>query len=157
MERLSSVTLHPFGKGDLTATGVQYSDVVTGTTTTYEDVEEVTIDVPLEAGRSTEPIVEVELGITWRQSCDGATDNAVGRVQARDSGGTYVTIMTEVTNVAAGVTYEEWTYSGRFETVANLDVVPLDIKVQVRSDGTTNNGRAQVKNSSYVTVIYSNN
>ena len=157
MERLSSVTLHPFGKGDLTSDGVQYSAEATSTTNTYEDVEEITLTVPLEAGRSTEPIVEVEFGITWTQKCDGGTDKAIGRVQARDSGGTYVTLAAEQINASAGTSYEEFTYSGRFKTVANLDVVPIDIKVQVKSNGATNYAVAKVKNSSYVTVIYSDN
>jgi len=157
MERLSSVTLHPFGKGDLTSDGVQWSDEATSTTNTYEDVESVTIDVPIEAGRTSEPIVEVEFGITWAQKCDGATDKAVGRIQARDKDGTWVTLMTEKTNASAGTAYEEWTYSGRFETETNFDIVPFNLRVQVKSNGTTDNAVGKVKNSSYVTVIYSNN
>ena len=154
--KIVEVTEHPFAKGNLTSDGVQWSAEATSVTNTYKTVESVTID---EIGSSGGPgaegtIIEVELGITWTQKCDGATDKAVGKVQARNKGGTWVDLMTEQTNATAGTIYEEFTYSGRFKTVANFSKYPLDIQVLVKSNGTTNNAVGKVKNSSYAVTLY---
>jgi len=140
---------HPLAKGNLTADGVQWSAEATSTTNTYRTVESVLINPP-KLGK----VIEFEFGITWAQKCDGATDKAVGKVQARNAGGTWVDLMTEVTNASAGTTYEEKTYSGRFKPTADFNDIPFEIQVLVKSNGTTNNAVGKTKNSSYVKVIY---
>ena len=154
--KIIEVTQHPFAKGSLTADGVQWSTEATSSTNTYALVEDVTID---EIGSGGGPgaegtIIEAEFSITWAQKCDGVTDSAVGKVQARNKGGAWVDLMTEVTNTTAGTTYEEKTYSGRFKPETNFNKYPFDIQVLVKSSGITNNGVGKTKNSSYVIVRY---
>ena len=154
--KIIEILEHPLGKGNLTSNGVQWSAEATSTTNTYETVESITIEqIGLAGGPgSAGTLIEVEFGITWAQKCDGATDKAVGKVQARNKGGTWVDLMTEVTNGAAGTTYEEKTYSGRFKTATNFQKVPFDVQVLVKSNGTTNNAVGKTKNSSYVKCLY---
>lgn len=154
--KIIEIIEHPFGKGNLTSDGVQWSDEATSTGTAYEDVESITIN---QIGGKGGPgangtLIEVEFGITWKQKNSSGSYKAVGRIQARDKDGTWVTIMSEKTNASNGTSYEEWTYSGRFETVTNFDEYPFDVKVQVKSNNASGNGLALVKNSSYVKALY---
>jgi len=158
MERLSSVTLHPFGKSALTTTGVQYSALKTTSTDVYEDVEAVTVTVPVEAGRSSEPIVEIEFGLTCEVYSSSTTESVLFKWQASEDDATWVDIVPAVTFAADASVATEYTYSGRFPTVANFNVVPFYMRLQIQSGaagGETAKGRT--KNSSYLTVIYSDN
>ena len=141
---------YPFAKGPLTANGIQWSAEATSSTTTYKTVEAVTIQPSMAAA-----IKELELGITWAQRCDGATARAVGKIQGRNKAGTWVDLMAEVTNANAGTAYEEKTYSGRFKPTGNLDAIPFELQVLVKSDGATAgvNAVGKVKNSSYVAYL----
>ena len=155
--KIIEILEHPFGKGALTSTGEQYSAEATSVTNTYETVESITINeigvTGGPGGRGT--IIEVEFGITWGQKCDGATDKAIGLIQARDKdNATWVDLMTAQTNATAGTTYEYFTYSGRFKPATTFTLVPFDVRVQVKSNGTTNNAVGKTKNSSYVKVLY---
>ena len=155
--KVIEITEHPFGKGALTSDGVQYSAEQTSTTNTYKTVETATINqigvTGGPGGRGT--LIEVECGITWGQKCDGATDKAIGLIQAEDKdNGTWVDLMDAKTNATAGTAYEYWTYSGRFKPATTFTKVPFDVRVQVKSSGTTNNAVGKVKNSSYVSAIY---
>jgi len=155
--KIIEIIEHPFGKGALTATGVQHSAEATSVTNTYKTVESVSIDeINITGGPGGQgTIIEVEFGITWSQKCDGATDKAVGLIQARDKdNATWVDLMTAQTNATAGTTYEEFTYSGRFKPATTFTKVPFDVRVQVKSNGITNNAVGKVKNSSYVKVSY---
>ena len=156
VDKIIEILEHPFGKGNLEPDGIQWSAYAISGTDTYETVESITIDqIGVAGGPGGEGIlIEVELGVTWGQKCDGTTDKAVGKVQARNKGGTWVDLMTEVTNDAAGTTEEVKTYSGRFKTVADFSKVPFDVRVQVKSNGTTNNAVGRTKNSSYVKCLY---
>lgn len=141
---------HPFGRGNLTATGAQYSAEATSVLGTYKTVETIEFSPP-----SLGKILEIELGITWSQKADGATDKGIGIVQVRDKVGTWNDAMTAVTNATAGTAYEEWTYSGRLSLATHDVEFPIGICVQVKSNGTTDNAVGKVKNSSYVKVLYS--
>ena len=158
MERLSSVTLHPFGKNALTTTGVQYSALLTTSTDVYETVEAVTVDLPLEAGRSSEPIVEIEFGLTCEVYSSGAAESVLFKWQASEDNATWVDVVPAVTYAANASAALEYTYSGRFPTVANFNVVPFYMRLQIQSGGAGGEtAKGRTKNSSYVTVIYSNN
>lgn len=154
--KIIEVIEHPFGKGDLTSDGVQWSDEATSTNVAYEVVESITIDqIEAKGGPGANgTLIEVELGITWRQKSSAGSYKAVGRIQARNKGSDWITIMTEKTNTSAGTSYEEWTYSGRFETETSFNEYPFDVRVQVKSNNGTENGIAQVKNSSYIKCLY---
>ena len=152
IDLLSSVVHieHPFAKGSLTSNGVQW----TATTDTTTAATDVTID----AAKTIEPpaagsIVEVEFGLTAGfRAVSTATADIIYKWQARDKAGTWVTLCT-VTKTDIGTTEVEETYSGRFATEANFDVVPFDVQLVIQCNE-ANEGRARIKNSSYVKVIY---
>jgi len=150
MEAVIAHIEHPFAKGDLTATGVQYSDEVTSAKNVYSTVEEVAINPPL-LGR----VIEIEFGITWSMKSSGTTNKATGLVQARNKGGTWVDLMTAVENTAASTDAQEHTFSGRFELEDDFNRLPFELRVRVKSAGATDNALGKMKNTSYVRVVYS--
>ena len=158
MERLSEVTLHPFAKNALTATGVQYSALLTTSTDAYETVEAVLVTVPMEAGRSKEPIVEIEFGLTCEVYSSGATESVLFKWQASEDNATWVDIVPAVTYAADASAAKEYTYSGRFPVVANFNEVPVYLRLQIQSGGAGGEtAKGRTKNSSYIRVVYSDN
>lgn len=155
-----TIVEHPFGKDNARTTGVQFSDAVATTAQAWKTVEEITIEPPIGGD-----IVELEVGITWAQKSASTVKYVRGRVQARNKDGTWVTIVDDGTSPAAGnayiedaadaSSYAEHTLSGRIETSANLDEVPLDIQVQVFPEAhATEVATGKVKSSSFVKITY---
>jgi len=142
---------HPFAKGDLTSDGVQWSVEKTTSTDAYETVEEVTVSPPSLGG-----IIEFEFGLTCAVKSSGATESVLFKWQARNGGGTWVDLHSEVTYAADASTYQEYTYSGRFKLVASFNEVPFDVRLTIKSGSAGGeNAVGKIKNSSYVKVIYS--
>ena len=144
-------TEYPFAKGDLTADGVQWSsEVDTTTADTDVEVESVTVQPP-----ALGALVEVEFGLTaaFRAVSSGTAD-LIYKWQARNKGGTWVDLHSAVTKTDIGTTYVEETRSGRFLPVANFNSLPFEVRLIIQCNE-ANEGRAKVKNSSYVKVVYS--
>ena len=142
---------HPFAQGDLTSDGVQWSAEKTTSTDDYETVEEVTVSPP-----QLGAIIEFEFGLTCAVKSSSTAESVLFKWQARNKGGTWVDLHGEVTYAADASSYKEYTYSGRFEPVANFDSVPFDIRLTVKSGSAGGeNATGKTKNSSYVKVIYS--
>jgi len=142
---------HPFAKGNLSSDGVQWSAEKTTTTDDYETVEEVTVNPP-----ALGAIIEFEFSLTCAVKSSGATESILFKWQARNKGGTWVDLHDEVTYSADASTYKEYTYSGRFQPVANFNAVPFDIQLVIKSGAAGGeNAVGKTKNSSYVKVIYS--
>ncbi len=144
-------TEYPFAKGDLTADGIQWSaEKDTTTADTDVEVESVTIKPP-----ALGAMIEVEFGLTAAfRAVSSATADLIYKWQARNKGGTWVDLHSAVTKTDIGTTYVEETRSGRFKPVANFDSVPFEVKLIIQCNE-ANEGRAKIKNSSYVRVIYS--
>ena len=142
---------HPFAKGNLSSDGVQWSAEKTTSTDDYETVEEVTVNPP-----QLGAVIEFEFGLTCAVKSSGATESALFKWQARNRGETWVDLHGEVTYPADASTYKEYTYSGRFQPVANFNTVPFDVRLQIKSGAAGGeNAVGKTKNSSYVKVIYS--
>ncbi len=143
-------TEYPFAKGNLTSDGIQWSaEVDTTTADTDVEVESVTIRPPALGG-----MIEVEFGLTASfRAVSSATADLTYKWQARNKGGTWVDLHSAVTRTDIGTTCVEETRSGRFETVANFDSLPFEVRLIIQCNE-ANEGRAKVKNSSYVRVIY---
>ncbi len=143
-------TEYPFAKGDLTADGIQWSAEKDTTTADVDvEVESVTIKPP-----ALGEMIEVEFGLTAAfRAISSATADLKYRWQARNKGGTWVDLHTQVTKTNIGTTYVEETRSGRFKTVANFDSLPFEVRLMIQCNE-TDEGRAKVKNSSYVRVKY---
>ncbi|MFH1650891.1 MAG: hypothetical protein ABID87_02135 [Chloroflexota bacterium] len=141
---------YPFGRGNLTADGVQWSaEVDTTTADTDVAVAGVTIQPP-----ALGALLEVEFGLTaaFRAVSSGTAD-VTYKWQARNLGGTWVDLHTAVTKTNIGTTYVEETRSGRFPLAANFNSLPFEVRLVVQCNE-ANEGRAKVKNSSYIRIIY---
>ncbi len=143
-------TEYPFGKGGLTADGVQWSGEVTTTTAGSDvEVECVTIKPP-----ALGELIEVEFGLTAAfRAVSSATADLTYKWQARNKGGTWVDLHSAVTKADIGTTYIEETRSGRCALTGDFYSLPFEVRLVIQCDE-ANEGRARVKNSSYVRVVY---
>jgi hypothetical protein len=143
-------TEYPFARGDLTSDGIQWS-AETDTTTPDVDVEVESISIrPPALGA----LLEVEFGLTAAfRAVSSATADLTYQWQARNKGGTWVNLHSAVIKTNIGTTYVEETRSGRFKPVANFDSVPFEVRLIIQCNE-ANEGRARVKNSSYVSLKY---
>jgi hypothetical protein len=141
---------YPFAKGDLTADGIQWSaEVETTTPDTDVEVESVAIRPPALGG-----VLEVEFGLTAAfRAVSSATADLTYKWQARNEGGTWVDLHNAVTKADIGTSYVEETRSGRFKMVSNFNALPFEIRLVIQCNE-ANEGRAKVKNSSYVRLKY---
>ena len=144
-------TEYPFAKGDLTSGGIQWSAEKDTTTADVDvEVESITINPP-----ALGETIEVEFGLTAAfRAVSSATADLKYKWQARNKGGTWVDLHSEVTKTDVGASYVEETRSGRFKTVANFDSLPFEVRLIIQCNE-ANEGRAKIKNSSYVRVKYS--
>ncbi len=142
---------YPFAKSDLTSDGIQWSAEKDTTTADVDvEVEGVTIKPP-----ALGEMIEVEFGLTVAfRAVSSATADLKYKWQARNKGGTWVDLHSEVTKTDVGTSYVEETRSGRFKTVANFDSLPFEVRLIIQCSE-ANEGRAKIKNSSYVRVKYS--
>ena len=144
-------TEYPFAKGDLTSDGIQWSAEKDTTTADVDvEVESVTIKPP-----ALGEMIEVEFGLTAAfRAVSSSTADLKYKWQARNKGGTWVDLHSVVTKTDIGTTYVEETRSGIFKTVANFDSVPFEVRLIIQCNE-ADEGRAKIKNSSYVRVRYS--
>ena len=143
-------TEYPFAKGDLTSDGIQWSAEKDTTTADVDvEVEGVTIRPP-----ALGELVEVEFGLTAAfRGVSSSTADLKYKWQARNKGGTWADLHNEVTKTDIGTTYLEETRSGRFKTVANFDSLPFEVRLIIQCNE-ANEGRAKIKNASFVRVKY---
>lgn len=142
---------YPFAKGNLTSDGIQWSaEQDTGTDGVDVEVEGVTINPP-----ALGAMIEVEFGLTAAfRAVSSATADLTYKWQARNQGGTWVDLHGAVARANIGTTYVEETRSGRCQLVADFDSLPFEVRLIIQCNE-ANEGRARVKNSSYVRVNYS--
>ena len=142
---------YPFAKGDLTSDGIQWSAEKDTTTADVDvEVESVTIKPP-----ALGEMIEVEFGLTAAfRAVSSATVDLTYKWEVRNKGGTWVDLHSAVTKTDIGTTYVEETRSGRFKPVADFDSIPFEVRLIIQCNE-ANEGRAKVKNSSYVRVKYS--
>jgi hypothetical protein len=143
-------TEYPFAKGNLTSDGIQWSAEKDTTTADVDvEVESVTIKPP-----ALGELIEVEFGLTAAfRAVSSSTADLTYKWQARNKGGTWVDLHSAVTKTDIGTSYVEETRSGRFKTVANFDSLPFEVRLIIQCNE-ANEGRAKIKNSSYVQVKY---
>lgn len=143
-------TEYPFARGDLTSDGIQWSaEVDTTTPDTDVEVEGVTVRPP-----TLGEVIEVEFGLTAAfRAVSSATADLSYKWQARNKGGTWVDLHSAVTKTDIGTSYVEETRSGRFQMVSNFNSLPFEVRLIIQCNE-ANEGRARVKNSSYVRVKY---
>jgi len=142
---------HQFAKGNLTFDGVQWSAEKTTSTNDFETVEEITVNPP-----ALGAVIEFEFGLTCAVKSSGNTEPVLFKWQARNKGGNWVDLHSEVTYPADASAYKEYTYSGRFKPVADFNSVPFNMRLAIKSGSAGGeNAVGKTKNSSYVRIIYS--
>jgi hypothetical protein len=142
---------YPFARGNLTADGIQWS--------AEKDTAGAGVDVEVESVTITPPalgaFLEVEFGLTAAfRAVSSATADLTYKWQARNKGGTWVDLHAAVLKTDIGTTYVEETRSGRFKTVANFSSVPFEVRLIIQCNEASQ-GRAKIKNTSFVRVKYS--
>lgn len=145
------LTVHPFGKGSLTTTGVQWSTALTtAASTAYVAVETATITIPVLGTPN-----EVELGLTGATACAGTVDTPKWKWQASDDNASWQDLIAEQTGTAA-TTMAEATVSGRFAPTGNFlaNTTPVYVRMVIKAGGATNLAWGKTKNSSYITFNY---
>ena len=145
-------TLHPFGKGNLTTDGVQYSTEVTSIGDTYTAIEAITITTP--TGYTLE---EIEFGLTNALKSSGATEGVNYKAQASDDGSSWEDISAEQTYAANASSYADKLLAGRKTPSGNWLATGATFQVRVvaksaSAGGETASGKA--KNSSYIILKY---
>jgi len=141
---------YPFGKGNLTADGIQWS--------AERDTAGAGVDVEVEAVVVKPPargeIIEFEFGLTASfRAVTSATADLTYKWQGRNKGGTWTDLHTPVVKTNIGMTYVEETRSGRFKPVTDFNSLPFELRLVIQCNE-ENEGRARVKNASYVRVQY---
>ena len=136
--------------GDLTENGVQYAVEVT-TVDADTDVTVLSKEInPVLEGE----IIGVEFGLTAEfKALSSATADLIWKWQARNHDGTWVDLHSAVTETDIGTDYVSRSRSGRFTPVLNFQNVPFDVRLILQCNE-ADEGKARVKNSSYVRVIY---
>lgn len=143
-------TEYPFARGDLTADGIQWSaEKDTVSSGVDVEVENVTVTPP-----ALGAVLEVEFGLTAAfRAISSSTADLTYRWQARNKGGSWVDMHSAVVKTDIGTTYVEETRSGRFKTIANFNSVPFEVRLVLQCNESSQ-GRAKIKNTSYVRVKY---
>jgi hypothetical protein len=141
---------YPFAKGDLTPDGIQWSvEQDTATADVDIEVESVVIKPP-----ALGALLEIEFGLTAAfRSVASATADISYKWQARNKGGSWVDLHEFVIKEDIGTSYVEETRSGRVKPVDNFDSLPFEVRLVIQCNE-ADEGRAKVKNSSYVRVVY---
>ena len=136
--------------GALTEDGTQYSsEVTTGAADTDVTVLSKLINPVLE-GR----ILLVEFGLTADfKAVSSGTADLIWKWQARNKDGTWVDLHSAVTETDIGTTYVSRTRSGYFTPEADFQNVPFEVRLVLQCNE-LDEGKARVRNSSYVRVIY---
>lgn len=153
---------HPFGKGSLTATGVQYS--APATTSTVESIyATVVVATAMPPGIGGQ-IYELEFGLTAAVRQDSTASGTVlwqwqGRSLASPSTGTQHSFrnlhaVDSSVFAAEATAYVEDTKSGRLNLDSTLDRFPIELQLLVKSENELD-GVAKAKNSSYVKAVTS--
>lgn len=135
--------------GLITSDGIQYSTEV-DTTTANTDV---TIFSKLIDPSIVASILTVEFSLTALfRSVTTATADLIWKWQASDNGTDWVDLHSAVTETNIGTTYVERTMAGYFTPETNFNDVPFYVRLILQCNE-ANEGRAKVKNSSYVRFV----
>ncbi len=161
---LQEIILHPFGEGNLTKDGQQFSTPSTTATAAnaYATVGPATAWPPVLGD-----MVELEVGLTSAIRQDATAPSTVQWMwQARNLNPDGTVIATGLawrnlmaaydSTVTESTAYVENTYSGRINLNNTLDRLPFEIQLVVlRNDTTGRLGIGKAKNSSYIKVVTS--
>lgn len=152
-----------FVTGDLTATGTQYTDY-DSTTTTNTDVTFLSKTFDLSFGDkgiwpttlAVRTIFDVYFEITVEvQAKSTATADIIWKAQARNKDGTWTDLFAEVLVSNPNTSWTASTRKGYATPSGTFDEVPFDVRLIFQCNE-SNEGRARVKSGSYSRVMFKN-
>lgn len=159
---LDDITIYLVG-GDLTTNGIQYSDEKT---TTDADTDYTIFEYTFEPDEFGGKFVWVYFNLTATLKAGSATADVKMKMQARNKGGTWQDLFSQVTYTDINTAYLDKTYEGYlientdYITPGDADLwtyfneVPFDLRVQIQSNETTPGvGYGKMKNTSLIRVI----
>lgn len=135
--------------GNLTSDGIQYS---TETDTTTANTNVVIFSKYIDPYILAD-ILTIEFALTAAfRSVTSATADLIWKWQASDDNSNWVDLHSAVTETNIGTTYTERSMGGYFTPETNFNQVPFYIRLILQCNE-ANEGRAKVKNGSYVRFI----
>lgn len=142
MERLVSA--------DLTTNGVQWSAAVdTTTANTYVTIFSKIIEPGIQGD-----LLWLEFDLTCGlHAVTSSTADLIWKWQARNKGGTWVDLHTQITETNIGITEVERSMSGYFALTANINHIPIEVQLLLQCNE-ANEGRGRVKNTSEVRAVF---
>ncbi len=152
---LQEFTENPFGAGQLTIDGQQFSSPSTSGTaeSVFATVVVATANPPHFAGH----LYELEFGLTSAIRSESTAPSTVSwQWQGRglNEGQAFRNLHAEDSTATEGTAFVENTFSGRFDLDKDLDRFPLEIQLLIKS-GTISDGVAKAKNSTFVRSVTS--
>ncbi len=158
MEKYAEYTVHPFARGSLTTSGVQYTNVTSGSTASsasYFIVDAAATVSPVAAGRDADDLDEIELGLTaeFKKDTTAAAASSLGyQWQIKGNANTTWTALCSTKQIVATTAFVARTLSGYFtNSGTNYKTLPVDIRL-VMMNKTKGSGLARIKSSSYVKI-----
>ena len=162
---LQEYTEHPFGRGQLTEDGQQFSNLSTSGTaeSTFATVGLATVNPIHFSG----PFRELEFGLTAAIRSDVGTaavatvqhqwqarsiELAQGTLRTARTFRDLHTVASTISNV--GTAFAEITYAGRIDLDDELDRFPIELQLLIKSDALID-GVAKIKNSTYIRGVSS--
>ncbi len=151
--------LGPYDKhlveGDLVEGGAQY-DTAVDTTTLDVDVVvgTYTVNSPILGPVETSKFILLEVWcslIAEVRAVSTATADLKWKWQARNSGGTWIDLHTEVTETDINTTYVSQAMQGYMDIQSGLNELPMDLQLLLQCNE-TNEGRGRVANTAYITI-----
>ncbi len=147
---------HPFGKGTLSSTGVQYGTVVsTAGSTSYISIDEQTIVLP-----NNVSIKELEFGLTAEFASNVSTNDIGFKWLIKDDSQTLYDALVASTTINAAtssLTLADYTYSGRISVSTGTyftGAPTFQVALRVMSSASTGTANAAAKNTSYLLLNY---
>ena len=162
---LQEYTEHPFGRGQLTEDGQQFSNL--STSGTAESVDATIGFATVVPYHFDGPLRELEFGLTVAFRSDVGTavvSTAKYQWQARSvelaqgtvrSSRTFRNIHAQHSTISdVGTAFAETTFSGRIDLDDELDRFPLELQLLIQSDALID-AVAKIKNSSFIRGVSS--
>lgn len=137
--------------GSLTDDSIQYSEEVTTGEANIDVVAFQKLIDPVMEGKFV--WVEFNLTAEFRAVSSDVAD-LTWKWQARNRDGSWVDLHPAVLEAHIGTTYVTRSKGGYFQAIPNLNAVPFELRLSFQCN-MANEGRARVRNSSYVRVVYS--
>lgn len=156
--KYTEYTVHPWGRGNLTTSGVQYTSVSSGSTlagssATYFGIDPSATINPANAD-DIDDLDELEMAITFRamKVSTAAVGSSLGyKLQGKNSSNSTWTDLSSTKQYLMTTAWVERTLSGYADVSGNVNVIPFNLRLAAINK-TLGDAKLRIKNSSYVKI-----